>query len=96
LAQYELMSIIRPDLDEEHLEATVESLSSTVSHAGGTVEKVDKWGRRHLAYPVQGHPDGYYVVVAFSGQGAISNEVMRVLNLSESIMRSIVVRTDPD
>jgi small subunit ribosomal protein S6 len=95
LAHYELMSIIRPDLDDEHLETTVDLLSTTVTNAGGQVENVDRWGRRRLAYPIKGHTDGYYVVVTFTGQGPISNEVIRLLNLSESIMRSIVVRTDP-
>jgi len=95
LAHYELMSIIRPDLDEEHLETTVDMLSTTVTNAGGQVEHVDRWGRRRLAYPIKGYADGYYVVVTFTGQGPISNEVIRLLNLSESIMRSIVVRTDP-
>jgi small subunit ribosomal protein S6 len=95
LAHYELMSIIRPDLDDEHLETTVDLLSTTVTNAGGQVENVDRWGRRRLAYPIKGYTDGYYVVVTFTGQGPISNEVIRLLNLSESIMRSIVVRTDP-
>jgi small subunit ribosomal protein S6 len=95
LAHYELMSIIRPDLDNEHLETTVDLLSTTVTNAGGQVENVDRWGRRRLAYPIKGYTDGYYVVVTFTGQGPISNEVIRLLNLSESIMRSIVVRTDP-
>jgi small subunit ribosomal protein S6 len=95
LAHYELMSIIRPDLDDEHLETTVDLVSTTVANAGGQVENVDRWGRRRLAYPIKGYTDGYYVVVTFTGQGPISNEVIRLLNLSESIMRSIVVRTDP-
>jgi small subunit ribosomal protein S6 len=89
------MSIIRPDLDDEHLETTVDLVSTTVANAGGQVENVDRWGRRRLAYPIKGYTDGYYVVVTFTGQGPISNEVIRLLNLSESIMRSIVVRTDP-
>ncbi len=95
MAHYELMSIIRPDLDDEHLETTVDLVSTTVANAGGQVENVDRWGRRRLAYPIKGYTDGYYVVVTFTGQGPISNEVIRLLNLSESIMRSIVVRTDP-
>ncbi|MCL5967622.1 MAG: 30S ribosomal protein S6 [Firmicutes bacterium] len=96
MAQYELMSIIRPDLDDEHVESAVESLTNIVTQSGGTIEQVDKWGKRHLSYPIEGHPDGYYVVVSFNGKGPISNEIMRVLNLTEAVMRSIVVRTDPD
>lgn len=95
MAQYELMSIIRPDLDDEQIESTVASLSTIVTQAGGTVKEVDKWGKRHLAYPIEGHPDGYYVVVSFEGRGPIGNEIMRVLNITERVMRSIVVRTDP-
>ncbi|MGC8487007.1 MAG: 30S ribosomal protein S6 [Clostridia bacterium] len=96
MAQYELMSIIRPDLDEEHLESTVESVGNIVTQAGGAIQQVDKWGKRHLAYPVDGHPDGYYVVISFTGSGPISNEIVRVLNITEPVMRSIVVRTDPE
>jgi small subunit ribosomal protein S6 len=96
LAQYELMYIVRPDVDEERLDAVVGRVSKFVEQSGGTEEKVDRWGRRRLAYPIKRYDDGIYVVVTFSGAGTIANELTRLLNIDDDILRSIVVRTDAE
>lgn len=96
MAQYELMYILKPDLDEERLQGTIDAITNQVTQAGGTVANVDKWGRRRLAYPISKHEEGFYVVVAFSGTGTIANEITRLLNISEDVMRSIIVRQDED
>lgn len=94
LARYELMCILRPDLDEEGLEASIGRVAALIATAGGTTEKLERWGRRHLAYPINGRTEGFYIVQAFTGTGTISNELTRRLNINEDVLRSIVVRRD--
>lgn len=94
LARYELMCILRPDLDEEGLDASIGRVGELVVAAGGTLEKLERWGRRHLAYPINGRTEGFYIVQAFTGAGAIANELTRRLNINEDVLRSIVVRRD--
>ncbi|WP_338055041.1 30S ribosomal protein S6 [Sulfobacillus harzensis] len=94
LAQYELMYILKPDLGEEAQQSAIEKVEQIVEGAGGTVEKTDKWGRRKLAYAIDDFTEGFYVVVNFSGDGAIANEITRLLNINEEVIRSMVVRLD--
>ena len=96
MAQYELMYIVRPDLDEEKLEAAVTRISQIVQQAGGADEAVDRWGRRRLSYPIGGFDDGVYVVDTFTGNGPVGNEITRLLKIDEDVIRSIVVRTDAE
>ena len=88
------MCILRPDLDEESLEASIARVAELVTAAGGTLDKLERWGRRHLAYPINGRTEGFYIVQAFAGVGAIANELTRRLNINEDVLRSIVVRRD--
>lgn len=88
------MCILRPDFDEEALEASINRVTESVASAGGTVDKVERWGKRHLAYPIAGRTEGYYTVTTFTGSGAISNELTRRLNINEDVVRSIIVRRD--
>ncbi|NMP20934.1 30S ribosomal protein S6 [Sulfobacillus sp. DSM 109850] len=94
MAQYELMYILKPDLGEEAQQSAIEKVEQIVEGAGGTVEKTDKWGRRKLAYAIDDFTEGFYVVVNFSGDGAIANEITRLLNINEEVIRSMVVRLD--
>jgi len=94
LARYELMCILRPDLDEAGLEASIERITALVGIAGGTIEKLERWGRRHLAYPIAGRTEGFYILQTFTGTGPIANELTRRLNINEDVLRSLVVRRD--
>lgn len=94
LAQYELMYILKPDLTEEAQAAAFEKVQQIVQNAGGTVDKTDKWGRRKLAYEIEDYPEGFYVLVNFAGDGTIANEITRLLNINEEIIRSMVIRLD--
>ena len=88
------MCILRPDLDEEGLEASIGRVVALVAAAGGTTDKLERWGRRHLAYPINGRTEGFYIVQPFTGIGTIANELTRRLNINEDVLRSIVVRRD--
>jgi small subunit ribosomal protein S6 len=94
LAHYELMYILKPDLGEEAQGSAIEKVQQTVEGAGGTVDKSDKWGRRKLAYDIEDYSEGFYVVVNFQGDGTIANEITRLLNINEDVVRSIVIRED--
>lgn len=94
MAQYELMYILKPDLGEEQLNEGVERIAQIVTQSGGTIDKTDKWGRRKLAYEIDGQTDGLYSVVSFQGTGDIGNEVTRLIRILDDVIRSIVVRVD--
>ena len=94
LAQYELMYILKPDLGDEALASATDRVQRTVETSGGAIGKTDKWGRRKLAYEIDDYSEGLYVVMNFDGDGMIANEITRLLNINEDVIRSIVIRCD--
>jgi small subunit ribosomal protein S6 len=95
---YEILFIIRPDVPEEELDGVVEPLRNVITTAGGTVDKVDKWGKRRLAYRVQRYREGYYVLLHFSTARAAETvkEVERRLRVSDTVVKFLTVRIDQD
>ncbi len=94
MAHYELMYILKPDLGEEQVAADIERYNQTIQQQNGIVEKTEKWGRRKLSYEIDGYGEGFYMVVTFTGEGEIGNELTRVLKIHDDVIRSIVVRID--
>lgn len=94
LAQYELMYILKPDLGEEQTQADIDRFNEAITAQNATITKVDKWGRRKLAYDIDKLTEGFYMLVTFEGSGDISNEITRVLKIHDDVVRSIVVRLD--
>ena len=90
--KYELMLIANPELDERALRKLVDQYLETVTNEKGTVDEVNVWGRRKLAYEINGKTEGNYVVVTYSCEPATSDELDRVLNLNESIVRTKILR----
>ncbi|MCB4904217.1 30S ribosomal protein S6 [Bifidobacterium pseudocatenulatum] len=90
--KYELMFIADPELDERGLKKLTEQYLETVTKEGGAVENIDIWGRRKLAYEIAGKTEGNYVVVNYSAEPAISDELDRLLNLNESVIRTKILR----
>jgi small subunit ribosomal protein S6 len=88
------MYILKSDLGEEQTTASIERFNEMVVRASGTVDKTDKWGRRKLAFDIDGHSEGFYVLVTFQGDGTIANEVSRQLKIQEDVLRSMIVRLD--
>jgi len=89
---YEVMCVINADLDKETTEKTIEKVEDLIKKNKGKVEKVDKWGRRKLAYPIDGHKDGFYAVITFKGNNKTVAELDRVLKLTGEIIRFMIVR----
>jgi len=94
MRHYELMLILDPDLEERAVSPLIESFLSVVRNGGGSVEKVDTWGRRRLSYEINKKPEGIYSVVDLKATPEVVKELDRQLNLNESVLRTKVLRTD--
>ena len=92
--KYELMFIADPELDERGLKKLTEQYLELVTKEGGSVENTDIWGRRKLAYEIDGKTEGNYVVVNYTTTPEGSAELDRVLNLTESVVRTKILRKD--
>ncbi len=94
MRNYELMVILDPDLEERTVSPSLDQYLNLVRQDGGSVESVDVWGRRRLAYEVDKKTEGIYAVVTLSADAATVKELDRQLNLNESVMRTKVLRPD--
>ncbi len=91
---YEILYIIRPDLDEEATTALVDRLSGLVASNGGDNLTVEKWGKRRLAYEIQDYKEGQYILMNFEGEGRTSQEIERVMKISDDVIRFLTVRKE--
>lgn len=92
LHEYELVFIISPEVSDEALETTVNSVSQFVTSKGGTVSNVDMWGKRRLAYPLSRFLEGNYVLARFNMNPAWSKELEATLRISEDVLRHLLIR----
>jgi len=92
---YELGFILNPEVSEEQTSAILERIEKIVKNYDGQVVKVNQWGRRRLAYPIEHHRDGYYVFIDMMLTPETVLELDRTLKVSEEVMRHIVKRRDP-
>ena len=95
MRHYELMVILDPDLEERTIAPSLETFLNVVRNGGGTVEKVDVWGRRRLSFEIDKKVEGIYAVVDLQSEPAAVSELDRQLNLNESVLRTKVMRRDP-
>lgn len=96
LKQYELVYIASPEATDEQLAEIQSLVETTVTKAEGTIDNVDAWGRRKLAYKIGPHSDGIYTVIVFSGTGELVKEIDRRLKVSDLIIRQLIVRVDDE
>ncbi|WP_430646802.1 30S ribosomal protein S6 [Agromyces sp. GXS1127] len=92
--QYELMVILDPSIDERTVAPSLDKFLNVIRKDGGTVDNVDIWGKRRLAYEINKKSEGIYAVVDFTAESATTNELDRQLNLSEAVMRTKVLRAE--
>lgn len=92
--QYELMVILDPEIDERTVAPSLDKFLNVIRNDGGTVDTVDIWGKRRLAYEIDKKSEGIYAVVNFTAESATTNELDRQLNLSEAVMRTKVLRSE--
>lgn len=91
---YELMVILDPSLDERTVGSSMENILSQVTADGGTVDKIDVWGKRTLAYEINKLSEGIYVVADMHTTPDVAKEIDRQLNLNEAVLRTKLLRTD--
>ena len=89
---YELMVIIDPEVEERTVESSLQKFLNVITTDGGTIEKVDIWGRRRLAYDIKKKNEAIYAVVNFTAEPATAKELDRQLGLNESVMRTKLLR----
>ena len=93
---YELMFIVRPDMTEEDLDKLISTLQSVIPTSGGSLVKVEKMGKRRLAYTVRRFHDGIYVLMVIEGGGPVIHELERRLRVSEPVIKFLTVRVDEE
>ena len=93
---YEIMFIVRPDVEEAELDKLIEGFSANVTNGGGEVKSVEKMGRRRLAYTVRKFNDGFYVLLNVAAAGSLITEIERRLRVSEQVIKFITVRMDEE
>jgi len=94
MRQYEIMTIIDPDVDERQIQPIVDKYSKIITDTKGTVDATDIMGRRHLAYPIKKKADGIYVVFNITAEPAAVSEMDRLMTIDEQFLRTKVMRTD--
>jgi small subunit ribosomal protein S6 len=90
---YELMVVLDPNLDETGIDALSTRIQSLVTQRGGTVDNVDTWGRKRLAYPIGRFRDGFYILHRLQLPPNAAVEIERALKLTESVIRHLLVRS---
>lgn len=94
MRQYEMMIILDPSLEERTVQPSLDQFLKVVTSAGGTVDKVDVWGRRRLAYEIDHKAEGIYTVVDLVAEPDTVKELDRQLSLNEAVMRTKIMRPD--
>ncbi len=91
--KYEVIYILDPTSGEDAVNATNERIK-TLIESGGTIENIDVWGQRRLAYEIDDRKEGFYVLIDFTADPEFPRELERVLKITEGVLRYLVIRTD--
>ena len=94
MRKYEVVYVIRPDLDEENTASVIDRFTDLVTKQGGEVVNVDKWGKRRLAFEVKDFREGFYVIMHINAEPQVADELDRVFKITDSIIRHIIVREE--
>ncbi len=96
MRQYETMFILRPEFDKEQAQEVANRFANLITEKGGTVERVSEWGKRRLAYEVKKYREGIYILIDFTADAEVENELERNFKISEDVIRYLVVRKDEE
>jgi small subunit ribosomal protein S6 len=94
MRKYEMMVILDPEVEERTVQPSLDQYLTVIKEDSGTVDKIDIWGRRRLAYPIKKRTDGIYAVVQFTSSSATAKELERQLSLNETVLRTKLLRPD--
>ena len=95
MRHYEVMIILDPSLDERTVAPSLENYLNVIRTAGGSIEKLDVWGKRRLAYEIKKHSEGIYALLDLNSEPDAVKEMDRQLSLTESVLRTKVLRREP-
>jgi len=93
---YEIMFILRPDIEEAEIDKIVETFTGYVTQGGGAIRQTEKMGRRRLAYTVRRFNDGFYILLIVESPASLIHEIERRLRVSEQVIKFITVRMDEE
>ena len=93
ISSYETLFIVDAQQGEDGIKALVDKFTGLIAE-NGTVESVDEWGKRKLAYPINDKNEGYYVLVNFKSEGTLPSELERIFGITDGIMRYMVIRKE--
>jgi small subunit ribosomal protein S6 len=93
---YEILFIADPNLGEPEVDALTATIQGYVEKEGGKIQKVEKWGKKRLAYPIKKHRDGSYVLMVVDGKPTLVHEVERRMRVTDGLIKFITVRVDDD
>ena len=92
--KYELALVLRPDLDEEAKAAELQKVQDLIVRFEGTVDKVDDWGKKRLAYPIQKLNEGFYAFIDLDAEGTTPAEIESRVRIMENVIRYLIVRKE--
>jgi small subunit ribosomal protein S6 len=94
MREYELITMISPEVDEEEVSEILDKVSQSISSRGGTVDKTDRWGKRRLAYPIRKYMEANYALTCFKLEPKFIKEVEEEVRALGSILRHLVVLSE--
>ncbi len=94
MRKYETIFILHPSLDEEAVKANIEKFKGVIENGGGTVDNVDEWGKRKLAYTIDKVNDGHYTLVDFTANTELPRELDRIFRITDGVMRHIIIKKE--
>jgi small subunit ribosomal protein S6 len=94
LRRYEMMVILDPGAEDKSIPASLDKYLAVVAAQGGSIDNIDIWGRRRMAFDIKKKSEGIYAVVDFTASSATAQELDRQLGLNESVLRTKILRTD--
>ena len=92
MRQYEMLYILTETLTDEEKDAIIAKFESVIKESGGNVEKVDKWGVKKLAYPINYKTEGYYVLMSFEATTTVVAELKRIAGITDGVIRRLITK----
>lgn len=92
--KYEAFYIVKPDLDDAGVQKIADRFKSVVTDKGGSVESAGKWEKRKLAYEIEGHKEGNYVLMNFEADGQVPQELSRLMRISDDVIRHRIFKVE--
>lgn len=96
MRKYEVLFLVNPEIPDEEIQSLINKIKSIIEGQRGEIVKIEDWGKKRLAYKVQKHTKGHYILMHFNGNSGITAEIERFLRISEPVMKFIIVKATKD